>query len=191
MKQKMSHPMGYEHISWTNYDQNGQIALKADKILSFIPVDVKTIIDIGCGNGLITNRLSEKHHVVGVDKCQPALEFVKTKRIMASSEQIGVSSCSFDMVFSSELLEHLEDDMLHETVREIKRISKKYILITVPNDETVETASYQCPYCKYVFNEFYHVRNFNIKIMQELFFEYTLLSYLEYGPPKRGYHPQL
>ncbi len=191
MGQTVDNPLSYEHIRWDRYDQNGQIASKTEEILNHIPHDVESILDIGCGNGLITNRLAQKYDVVGVDRCQTALKFVETKKIMASSNQISVLDRSFDMVFSSELLEHLDNQVLSSTVCEMKRISKKYIFITIPNNETVETASYQCPHCDHIFNEFNHIRSFDVKKVQQLFSGYILEACLEYGPPKRGYHPLL
>ena len=38
---------------------------KMDLILENIPEDTKTVIDIGCGNGVITNRLGRHFDVTG------------------------------------------------------------------------------------------------------------------------------
>ncbi|MBK8628516.1 MAG: hypothetical protein IPN86_24085 [Saprospiraceae bacterium] len=42
------------------------------------------------------------------------------------------------MALSSEVLEHLPEEIYNSTTKELSRISKKYILISVPNDESIQ-----------------------------------------------------
>ena len=45
---------------WKDYDGGGIIEKKIPLIESFIPVSVKSIVDVGCGNGIITNHFYRK-----------------------------------------------------------------------------------------------------------------------------------
>jgi len=99
----------YELSNWGKSNLSIHLRTKSEKIFEFTPSDVKTIIDIGCGDGIIKNKLANKYEVTGVDRSANALKFVTTTKILSSSEKIDVPDKSFDMVFSSELLEHLED----------------------------------------------------------------------------------
>jgi len=190
MKNKnfLDNPSYYERFNWEKSNLGVHLINKIEKIFGFIPSDVKTIIDIGCGDGTITNKLAIKYEVTGVDRSANALKFVTTTKILSSSEKIDVPDKSFDMVFSSELLEHLEDRVFYATIKEMKRISKKYIFLTVPNNETIEKGFIKCPNCGWIFNRAYHLRSFNPKKIKEYFLEYEFLKTIEFGSGNRGYN---
>jgi len=163
-----------EHFSkdqiWNDYDKSGSIIdKKIPWVLKNIPSDIKTIIDVGCGNGLITNVLSDNYHVVGVDMSETALKQVKCQTIRCSSDRIPVESQSHEMVFSSQLLEHLNNKQLQDTVKEFKRIAQKYILITVPNQEFLKICEARCPECTTVFNTNGHYQSFSLAKLNSLF----------------------
>lgn len=184
-------PSYYEQYNWKESNLNEHLKGKVEKIFKMIPPDVYSIIDIGCGDGKITNRLAENFDVTGVDRSEKALAYVKTKKILSSSDSINVPDGSFDMVFSSELLEHIGETIFQKSIQEMKRISKKYIFITVPNDETIEKGYVKCPECGFIFNRSYHLRNLNLKKIKKLFPEYRVLKSFTYGTGNRGYHPFL
>ncbi len=186
----MDNPAFYETFDWSNLDSK-TLRPKIDKILEVIPPDVKTVIDVGCGDGKITNILSLKYEITGVDRSQNALNFVKTKKIRSGSDNIPVQDNSFDLVFSSELLEHLEEDALFNTIKEFKRISKRYILISVPNKENVKKNLIQCQNCHYIFNKSYHLRGFGSSDILNYFKEYKLVDVSESGTLIRHYNTRL
>jgi len=172
-----------------DYDSLNKLALssKTKKILELIPDDVKSIMDIGCGNGLITNELAKKYSVTGIDRNKKALEFVKTKTILAKADNIPVEDNSYDMVFSSELLEHLEEAAFYRAAGEMARISRRYIFVTVPNRENLKKTMVQCPGCKFIYNRSYHVRSFNFADIEKLFSGCQMIQRLEYGKQIRMY----
>jgi len=126
-----------------------------------------------------------------VDRSKSALSFVKTKKILSSSEKIDVPHKSFDMVFSSELLEHLDDKSFQDTIGEMKRISRRYIFITVPNSETIEKDFIKCPDCGWIYNRSYHLRSLSLEKLISHFLEYKIIKIFEYGAGKRGYNRHL
>ncbi|HPS28159.1 MAG TPA: class I SAM-dependent methyltransferase, partial [Bacteroidales bacterium] len=87
----------YEQYQWDVIDESG-LSGKIQKILETIPQDVVSIIDIGCGNGIITNELGKKFTVLGVDRSANALTHVKTEKLQASSADIPLPDASYDMV---------------------------------------------------------------------------------------------
>lgn len=181
----------YEDFDWEGSHLKIRLKDKIHKILETIPDNVKTIIDIGCGNGVITNELGKRYDVTGVDRSVSALRYVDTKKILSSSEKINVPDESFDIVFSSELLEHLRDNVFYRTINEMKRITKNYIFLTVPNDETVEKDLIKCPNCGWIFNKVYHLRRLNIKKIKKYFTGYKVIRGYQYGAGKRGYNRHL
>jgi len=91
----------------------------------------------------------------------------------------------------SELLEHLEDMVYYKTIEEMKKISRKYILLTVPNGEIIEKDFIECPNCGQIFNRSYHLRSLSENKIKECFSGYRLVQSFEYGSGKRGYSPFL
>jgi len=186
-----------EHFSkdqiWNNYDASGSILdKKIPWVLKNIPSDVKTIIDIGCGNGLITNTLSQQYNVVGADMSEAALKQVKCPTIQCSSDQIPVKNSSYDMVFSSQLLEHLTDRQLEDTVEEFKRLAQKYILLTVPHQEFLKICEAKCPNCQTVFNTNGHYHSFTLENLKKLFInDFELHSHSLGGSMHKQYNSTL
>ena len=135
--------------------------------------------------------MAKKYKVTGVDRSANALKFVTTMKILSSSDKVNVPDKSFDMVFSSELLEHLEDKVFYGTIMEMKRISRKYIFLTVPNNETIEKGFIKCPNCGWIFNRAYHLRSLNLKKIKEYFSDYTVIKNFGFGSGNRGYNKLL
>lgn len=178
----------YEKFDWASFKYD-TLKPKVEKVLMSIPEDVKTILDVGCGNGIITNVLGQNYDVTALDRSSEALKFVETKKINSSADAIPLKDSSFDMVFSSELLEHLPDKVLDGTIKEIKRISNKYIFITVPNDENPDKLLIKCPKCNYIYNSPSHLRSFNLNKLQKLFPDYKLNNSFTFGKKVRYYNP--
>jgi SAM-dependent methyltransferase len=180
----------YEKFDWVSLKEE-DLKDKILKVLEFIPEDVKTIVDIGCGNGAITNVLGKQYEVTAVDRSKEALKHLETKTVLASADDIPLASASYDLVFSSELLEHLENDTFAKTVNELKRLTRKYIFITVPNDENPDKLAIKCPNCKYVYNRPNHLRSFKTDDFSILFPEYRILQTLAFGSKVRYYNPAI
>lgn len=181
----------YNTLFATQNKSNRYMNRKIDLILDNIPKDVESIIDIGAGNGTITNVLNKYYQVTGVERNENAAQYIESEKIIGSCENIDIADRSFDMVFSSELLEHLEKDIFIKSIQEMKRLSRKYIFLTFPNNETIEKDFIQCLYCNKVFNRTYHIRSLGIKDIKNLFPEYNIIKTFNYGSGKRGYDKKL
>jgi len=178
--------------TWQDYDTDEQIHDKADKIFRLIPSDVKSIIDVGCGNGIITNKLASKWDVIGLDSSEEALKYLKCPTILASATQIPSEDDKYDMAISSQMLEHLNQEDLLKAISEIKRISHKHILISVPNNEFLDICHVRCPDCSAVFHAWHHLQSFNDKYIQILFSpEFILTQKYSFGPKHKRWIPQL
>jgi len=180
----------YEEFDWSQLSHQALLP-KIKKIINLIPTNVKTILDVGCGDGKITNVLNEYYDITAVDRSKNALSYVKSKKIQASANQIPVEDYSFDMAFSSEMLEHLNDDTLLEVINEFKRIAKKYIFITVPNGENPNKLAIKCPRCNYIYNRPNHLQSFEIDDFKRLFPEYRIIKSFAFGPKTRYYNKKL
>ena len=181
----------YQQFDWEKADLAPKLEEKIKKIFANIPEDVKTVIDVGCGDGTISNALSQKYSVCSVDRSENALAHVTTKKICASADKIPVSDNSYDLVFSSQMIEHLPEKIFTAFVAESKRISSRYIMLSFPDDENINKQLIQCPECKTNFNKSYHLRSLNKNKILKLFPEYNLVSEFTTGAKIRNYNKVL
>lgn len=161
------------------------IPAERERIIStieLIPSDVQTILDVGCGNGTFLNVLPNKYQAVGLDSSQEALKYVKTKAIHGDIAALPFGSASFDLVTCLEVLEHLPSGVFEKALSELQRVSKKYIIISVPNDEDLDFALVICPACRCWYNPNRHVRSFDSEKLKTLFEHFALSELKEVGP---------
>jgi SAM-dependent methyltransferase len=101
-----------------------------------------TILEVGCGKGMLLNALYEAGHtVMGIDidaapisVCRSQFPALKVK--VASGDSIPCSAASFDVVVSFDVFEHIRDSDCH--LREVARVLRPggcYLLQT-PNKWT-------------------------------------------------------
>ena len=148
---------------------------------------MQTILYIGCGNGAFINTLNDIfpgrfNRIVGVDSSKEALKFVKMEKFKASISSLPFRNKSFELVTSFEVLEHLSQEDFKKGISELQRIAKKYIIITVPNKEHLESSLVICPKCNCWFNPSFHVRSFDNSILNNLFNDNKLITVKEIGP---------
>ncbi|MBU1369315.1 MAG: class I SAM-dependent methyltransferase [Bacteroidetes bacterium] len=180
----------YENFDWESL-KSSDLKEKIQLVLDLIPLHVESILDVGCGNGAITNVLAESYDITGVDRSKEALKYVTTKKILASADAIPLRDKQFDLVFSSELLEHLEEITLKNTVHEISRLTNNYLLISVPNDENPDKLSIRCPKCNFDYNRPNHINSFNEQKLSALFPDFRILKTVKTGKSVRYYAPAL
>ncbi len=134
---------------------------RAEKIVEMIPSDVKTILDVGCGAGIITNRLVRDYEVTGLDASREALRHVEGTAVHGDAENLPFPAASFDLVLCSSLLEHLPDDSYRKVCSELVRVSGKYVIISVPYKERLRSGQTICWNCFSRFNVWGHLRSFD------------------------------
>lgn len=107
-----------------------------DRILqinSIIPLGVKTILDIGSQDNSFFEDYSflEDYRTTTLD-----LENADVIQDLNKDQKLKLSSRSYDLVVLSQILEHLND--VSQIVSEAKRVSKRYILVGLPNELTID-----------------------------------------------------
>lgn len=138
--------------------------------ISLIPDDVDSILEVGCGDGRIINPLVNKYkNVCGLDISQESLKNVKTLKVVGSIEDLPFEDDNFDIVLCCEVLEHLPVEIYEKSLKEIERVAKKYILLSVPNNENLDILKISCPYCKCSFHPYRHLRSYDLDKLKKIF----------------------
>jgi 2-polyprenyl-3-methyl-5-hydroxy-6-metoxy-1,4-benzoquinol methylase len=111
------------------------------KVLSESLPEGATVLDVGCGNGIISRGLGRKgFNVLGIDVSEKAIEKAKSLNDLpnvnfqvVSAEQLAVSSEKYHAVVCSEVLEHLNEPhkLLNVLYQSLK--SDGVLIVTVPN----------------------------------------------------------
>lgn len=167
----------YEADSFWNegqlMDERNFNRIKATAAL--IPADVNSLLDVGCGNGVFLNWLQEqqtKIELTGTDRSAAALAYVKTKKVQSDIIELPFGNGSFDCISCLEVIEHLPVTVYEKALSELVRVSRKYVVISVPFEENLEHAHTKCPNCKSVFNSDLHFRSFSETVFTNLLNEY-------------------
>ena len=155
---------------WERQRVHGDEIGRVDYTASLIPEGVSDLLDLGCGGGLFLNRLAEKgrfRRLVGIDRSEAALEMVTTEKFSGEIERLPFQDREFDMVSALEVLEHLSLDSFESVKREMCRVSREYLLVSVPNDEKLEDLFLRCPQCHTLYHPYNHKRTF--RTLNDLF----------------------
>jgi SAM-dependent methyltransferase len=115
------------------------------KALLGLEIDIETALDAGCGEGFAAMNLLTKHpqaSLFGVDLSPEAVEQAKQiapqmPTAVADVTKLPFPDKHFDMVVSLEVLEHLPQP--EQAVAMYKRLSKRYLLLSVPNEPVFRT----------------------------------------------------
>jgi SAM-dependent methyltransferase len=121
-------------VTWA--DQSFSILLSP----SFVPLDVKSVLDVGCGRGMLGCLLRiyrEPTRLIAVDVFRPYLDFVEKLGVYDSVLQLDVSKSKlpfeekeFDIVLCLEVIEHLKKEDGLRLLSELERVSKRVIVST-------------------------------------------------------------
>ncbi len=158
----------------SNFDQTHFKRVKM--VLDSIPSDSTSLLDVGCGNGILCNQAQIENknftRVVGFDQSLEAMKQVRTEKKVGDIKNLPFKDNEFDIVCCLEVLEHISSEIFLEVLRELTRVAKKNIILTIPYNENLQEKQIQCPNCKTQFHRYLHVQSFNFKRLEELFDNY-------------------
>ncbi|TFG67220.1 MAG: class I SAM-dependent methyltransferase, partial [Anaerolineales bacterium] len=106
-------------------------------LLQYVPLCDMRILDVGCGVGMYTSAFRRySSHVYGIEiehERACAARQHTTGVVVSPGEKLPFADHVYDVVFSHEVLEHVEDDRL--CMQEMVRITRPggHIVIFVPN----------------------------------------------------------
>lgn len=156
-----------------------RVAVTADAV----PDDCHSVLDVGAGNGMLSLAVAQKGKAVtAVDFSEVALAKVDLPTLCRSADDLaGVDDLSYDLVLSTEMLEHLDDATYRGALREFSRVARLAILITVPNRELMREHLGVCGDCGAQYHIWGHQRRFAPADLRSLFPDFRAISIVPFG----------
>lgn len=145
----------------------------------------QSVLNIGVGAGTLERLALERGidihsldpDVSTVIRLQNTLQMGDKARV-GYSQDIPFETNRFDVVIMAEVIEHLEQDILEQSLREVLRVLKPsgYLVASTPYRENLEANQVLCPYCLNKYHQRGHVQSFDKPRLKGLLAE-------------AGYHP--
>lgn len=135
------------------------------------------VLNIGVGGGIFEQlAIRQGIEIWSLDPSERAILRLRDSLGMGDRARVGhgqnmpFETGQFDAVVMSEVLEHLDDEVLAQTLAEVSRILKPggAFIGTVPADERLADSSVVCPHCAHQFHRWGHRRSFDTAGMHRL-----------------------
>lgn len=156
--------------------QNDPLLLKAfrarprfEALLARVRCD-HTLLNIGVGDGSFeAMALARGIDVSSLDPSERSIEALRQAHGMGPKAQVGYANAmpfldhSFDVVIMSEVIEHLDDTTIANSLKELARVLKPggRLIGTVPADEILLDGQIVCPHCGKQSHRWGHVQSFS------------------------------
>ncbi len=157
-----------------------------------LPPTTGKILEIGFNDLRMTRLLAERYQeVYGIDLRKLENQRKNKKNIhltYASIDHLPFGDETFDLVVCAQVLEHLPNEVLDRGVKELARVSKKWIFVSVPYQQRVWNELHKCAHCGFIVNSMAHLHYFDEENLLPLFPGWTVKEARKIGELK-GYAP--
>ncbi|MBU1213558.1 MAG: class I SAM-dependent methyltransferase, partial [Alphaproteobacteria bacterium] len=133
---------------------------------------------IGVGSGDLEKMLIDRGvEAFSLDPCAESIIRLQVELNMETrarqgySQDICFDADFFDKVIMTEVLEHLQEDIVHATLDEVRRVLKSggEFIGTVPYREDLKASEVFCPHCQAQFHRWGHHKSYDVASLEGLF----------------------
>jgi|SRR3989338_10785384 len=127
----------YDHFGrWASYFYQAKNVMKTNP---------ENILEVGVGNGVTTNYLKSQGYKVTVADIAEDLK----PDVVADIVALPFSNREFDTVMACEILEHIPFEDSMKALKELYRVSKNYVVVSLPDHRKVLfSVSVKLPFCR-------------------------------------------
>lgn len=162
------------------------ISGRIDTTIELIPSSTTSMLDVGAGDGRLATAMAGRRPslapLVVTDRSLTGLARSQAVRVASSGDALPFRSQSFDTVTACEVLEHLPHAIFDLTCRELGRVARDNVVVTVPNEEQRKRANLKCRHCGCVYNRLRHLRSFSPRSLETLVPGFRITRVLAFGP---------
>jgi SAM-dependent methyltransferase len=134
----MNYDQAWEN-RWDDMKEYGPFSRHLRRIIKLLisPLEVQSVLDVGCGQGSLLKELSEEYPHIrlhGADISTKAIELASNRVPGARFWQLDIEEDSlderFDLILCGEVLEHVANDTL--AIENLSCMMDKYLIVSSP-----------------------------------------------------------
>jgi len=128
--------------SFQRYDSKNRWLSYWYQIKAVLDLRPANVLEIGVGNGTVSGYLKNIGLPITTLDIEPSLK----PDILGDVLNMPFQDSSFDVVLCAEVLEHLPFDKFEQGLAQLKRTSKKYVVLTLPHFGHSLKLSFKIPF---------------------------------------------
>lgn len=113
---------------WTTSNDIKQFIAFSNQLNDIYSTNPKTVLEVGCGNKLVKNQLE----LIGIRTICCDINKNLKPDVVGDIRKLPFENNIFDTVVAFEVLEHIPFEDFEKALLELKRVSKKNVIISVP-----------------------------------------------------------
>jgi SAM-dependent methyltransferase len=123
------------------YEGKGRFISYWHQIDEIISLNPRKILEVGVGSGFVSGYLKERNiNVITLD-----IDKRLNPVIIGNVLNLPFKENSFDVIVCCEVLEHLDYENFYSSILEISRVSRAYVILSMPDVSRVSRFSIQVP----------------------------------------------
>ena len=120
---------GPDHFARKEYDDKARFASYWHQVTEVLEAGPETILEVGIGNRFLCEHLRKRN--LRVSTCD--IDARVKPEVVGSVTALPFKPATFDMVVSFEVLEHLPYEVFCAALRELSRVSRGPVIISLPD----------------------------------------------------------
>ncbi len=155
-------------VDLKEYREQDSEKLRTLDLTAMLPRGEEAILDIGTRDGHFAKLFTKWYpRVVALDLERPSWAFHGVETVQGDVTNLDFPDKSFDVVFCAEVLEHIP--ALEKACQELKRVSRKAVLVGVPYRQDTRVGQTICACCNGLNPPWGHINTFDENRLDRLF----------------------
>jgi len=157
-----------DRLNLAQYRETPDEIARTRDLVSLVPKNRRTVLDIGARDGHFSRILAEYFEVVtALDVVKPNFRFEHVDTVQGDVTDLQYADNTFDVVFCTEVLEHIL--ALEKACAEIARVARYEVVIGVPYRQETRIGRTTCDHCGKCNPPWGHINVFDEQRLQRLF----------------------